>query len=208
MLSTLLGPAKPPVANADDVNSAGGLYRLVLSATGLTAEPVVATDAPMTVAIGERCLVCLCDYEASEQVRQLSCRHVYHRECIDEVSYALLFDLGCIFANDESVADDGSKLMSYVSRSGRGGKGKWSSINNNNTRCTCCRASGCTGLACSNQTNNSWTNETMTTCNERERMHMVCIVVGPLGFFVAITSRSFCVRQGRLLTLEGGWEDA
>jgi hypothetical protein len=208
MLSTLLGPAKPPVANADDVNSAGGLYRLVLSATELTAEPVVATDAPMTVAIGERCLVCLCDYEASEQVRQLSCRHVYHRECIDEVSYALLFDLGCIFANDESVADDGSKLMSYVSRSGRGGKGKWSSINNNNTRCTCCRASGCTGLACSNQTNNSWTNETTTTCNERDRMHRVCMVVGPLGFFGAITSRSFCVRQGRLLTLEGGWEDA
>lgn len=84
MLSTLLGPAKPPVANPEDVDLAGGLYRLVLSDGELTAEPVVATDTPMTFSFGERCLVCLCDYEASEQVRQLSCRHVYHRECIDE----------------------------------------------------------------------------------------------------------------------------
>ena len=87
MLSTLLGPAKPPVANAEDVNSAGGLHRLVLVDSELTAEPVVETDAPISVSIGERCLVCLCDYEASEQVRQLSCQHVYHRECIDEVRY-------------------------------------------------------------------------------------------------------------------------
>lgn len=93
MLSTLLGPAKPPVANPEDVDLAGGLYRLVLSDGELTAEPVVATDTPMTFSFGERCLVCLCDYEASEQVRQLSCRHVYHRECIDEVSHPLHFDV-------------------------------------------------------------------------------------------------------------------
>jgi len=30
-------------------------------------------------------LICLCDYEAAEEVRQLGkCRHLYHRECIDE----------------------------------------------------------------------------------------------------------------------------
>jgi hypothetical protein len=95
MLSTLLGPAKPPVANAEDVNSAGGLYTLVLSDGELSAEPVVETDRPMTVSIGERCLVCLCDYEASEQVRQLSCRHVYHRECIDEVCYPFKLRFSC-----------------------------------------------------------------------------------------------------------------
>jgi hypothetical protein len=91
MLSTLLGPAKPPVANAEDVDSAGGLYRLVFSDNELTAEPIVETEGPMTASIGERCLVCLCDYEASEQIRQLSCRHVYHRECIDEVSHPTQF---------------------------------------------------------------------------------------------------------------------
>ncbi|RMZ80140.1 hypothetical protein DV737_g3049, partial [Chaetothyriales sp. CBS 132003] len=49
MLSTLLGPVKPPVA------------------------------------AGERCLICLCDYAAAEEVRQLGkCHHVFHRECIDE----------------------------------------------------------------------------------------------------------------------------
>ena len=100
MLSTLLGPAKPPVANAEDVNLAGGLFRLVLSNGELIAEPVVETDAPMAVSIGERCLVCLCDYEASEQVRQLSCRHVYHQECIDEVGNVAQF-------NDEALANNG-----------------------------------------------------------------------------------------------------
>ena len=152
MLSTLLGPAKPPVANPEDVNSAGGLYRLVLSGTALIAEPVVETDAPLTVALGERCLVCLCDYEAAEQVRQLSCRHVYHRECIDEVSRGISSGLNYFFANDETVANDGSKFMPYVSRSRCGGKGKCSS-SINITGCPNRGGTICIGLDCSNQNN-------------------------------------------------------
>lgn len=35
---------------------------------------------------GELCLVCLCEYEIDDQVRQLvKCTHIFHRECIDEV---------------------------------------------------------------------------------------------------------------------------
>jgi len=107
LLSTLLGPAKAPVATDDDVQNAGGLYELVV------AEPVegsgTTTMAPASsgrlVAIvaaetkGEndpgrvyleadhRCLVCLCDFEVKETARRLvKCGHLFHKECIDHVS--------------------------------------------------------------------------------------------------------------------------
>ena len=94
MLSTLLGPVKPPVASQDDVTSAGGLYRLRLQDSRLLGVPAAtAADAEVDdgteikINAGERCLICLCDYEVLEEVRQLNkCAHVYHRECIDEVS--------------------------------------------------------------------------------------------------------------------------
>src|SRR6202007_948841 len=40
MLSTLLGPVKPPVATQEDVSAAGGTFRLVVQETGLTGEPL------------------------------------------------------------------------------------------------------------------------------------------------------------------------
>ncbi|KAK5939581.1 hypothetical protein PMZ80_007960 [Knufia obscura] len=85
MLSTLLGPVKPPVATSSDVEAAGGLYRVVLRGSTLVAEAVRDDQGIVTVHLGERCLICLCDYEQEEQVRQIdTCKHVYHRECIDE----------------------------------------------------------------------------------------------------------------------------
>ncbi|RMD40564.1 hypothetical protein DV735_g4552, partial [Chaetothyriales sp. CBS 134920] len=107
MLSTLLGPVKPPVASRDDVASAGGTFRLVLHANGLVAEPVEADTGPViSIKAGERCLICLCDYAAAEEVRQLGkCRHVFHRECIDEAL---------------SVVDDRTKQLPDVPRPGRG----------------------------------------------------------------------------------------
>ena len=84
LLASILGPAKPPVATHEDVASAPGVYRV-----GGTREALVADRAgfdQIQIAPGERCLVCLCDYELSEEVRQLSkCGHLYHRDCIDEV---------------------------------------------------------------------------------------------------------------------------
>jgi hypothetical protein len=32
----------------------------------------------------DKCCVCQCEYEASEQVTQLPCKHLYHAECISE----------------------------------------------------------------------------------------------------------------------------
>lgn len=88
LLSTLLGPAKPPVASAEDVAAASGLYKISILDGNVFA---VAVDGEERVPIpaGERCLVCLCDYEVDEETRRLiKCDHFFHRECIDQVSHA------------------------------------------------------------------------------------------------------------------------
>jgi hypothetical protein len=85
LLSSLLGPAKPPVATQDDITSAGGLYRTVEYGGSLIAESLDSSE-PIAIVENDRCLICLSDYEAAEEVRQLTkCHHMYHRECIDEV---------------------------------------------------------------------------------------------------------------------------
>lgn len=84
LLSSLLGPAKPPVASREDVASAPGVYIIREIAGTLIATTAAGNDG-LQIASGERCLVCLCDYEPGEEVRQLSkCTHVFHRQCIDE----------------------------------------------------------------------------------------------------------------------------
>ncbi|SLM40827.1 Zinc finger, RING/FYVE/PHD-type [Lasallia pustulata] len=84
LLSSLLGPAKPPVASREDVALAPGLYRIVGNPELLLAQALNGPEI-VQIAPGERCLVCLCDYELGEEVRQLTkCSHLFHRECIDE----------------------------------------------------------------------------------------------------------------------------
>lgn len=84
LLSSLLGPAKPPVASREDVASALGVHRVQRSSDNLVAAALEG-DNCIRIAPGERCLVCLCEYEPDEQVRQLNkCAHLFHRECIDE----------------------------------------------------------------------------------------------------------------------------
>lgn len=84
LLSSILGPAKPPVASREEVASAPGIFRIEGSAQQRIATS--NTGDQIIIDADERCLICLCDYELEEEVRQLSnCRHMYHRECIDEV---------------------------------------------------------------------------------------------------------------------------
>ncbi len=94
LLSSLLGPAKPPVASREDVASASGTYCVQRSGENLFA---IATHGLGQIRIvpSERCLVCLEDYEVEEEVRQLTkCSHLFHRECIDQVChYAMLRSL-------------------------------------------------------------------------------------------------------------------
>lgn len=99
LLSSLLGPAKPPVASQTDVNSAGGLFRLVEYAGSLVAEAVEGAGA-IQIQDGERCLICLSDYEVAEEVRELGkCKHVFHKDCIDQVCYLCPFISICLIAN-------------------------------------------------------------------------------------------------------------
>lgn len=94
LLSSLLGPAKPPVASQDDVNSAGGLFRLVEYSGSLVAESVDGAGV-IQISDGERCLICLSDYEVAEEVRELNkCKHVFHRDCIDQVSSYIFYPPG------------------------------------------------------------------------------------------------------------------
>ena len=120
LLSALLGPAKPPVASREDVRGAGGVFRVVVreeeEGAGMEAERgeegEEETGDEETGEMGgkiplmavptegeeegfrireERCLVCLCDFEAGEEVRRLvKCSHLFHRECIDQVSHGSL----------------------------------------------------------------------------------------------------------------------
>jgi hypothetical protein len=111
LLSALLGPAKAPVATAEAVQSAGGIYNIVAAAdifedAAKTAELVAvsttasASNTDSSESEGEfteaqppmiplepsqRCLVCLADFEEKEVARKLAtCHHLFHRECIDQ----------------------------------------------------------------------------------------------------------------------------
>ncbi|KAK9370569.1 hypothetical protein V1509DRAFT_637547 [Lipomyces kononenkoae] len=67
LLSSFIGPAKPPVATQEDIDRSGGI--------------VEASEENL----GERCLVCLSDFEEGEECRKLrQCGHLFHKNCIDE----------------------------------------------------------------------------------------------------------------------------
>ncbi|KAL8731422.1 MAG: hypothetical protein Q9166_003397 [cf. Caloplaca sp. 2 TL-2023] len=85
LLSSLLGPARPPVASREDVASAPGRYQIRQKAGILIAAALHGGVDHISLAPGERCLVCLCDYEVGEEIRRLTkCNHLFHRECIDQ----------------------------------------------------------------------------------------------------------------------------
>lgn len=96
LLSALLGPAKAPVATEEDVENAGGLYNIIIASDGgadalktatLVAVAVEDEEEREVLEPGQRCLVCLCEFEAGESGRKLvRCEHLFHRECIDQVS--------------------------------------------------------------------------------------------------------------------------
>jgi RING-like zinc finger len=91
LLSSLLGPAKPPVASEEDLASAPGLFKLKVgeypgSIIGVAAD----SEEVISISTEERCLVCLQNFEVSEEVRRLvQCEHMFHKECIDQVSKVL-----------------------------------------------------------------------------------------------------------------------
>ena len=89
LLSALLGPAKPPIASESDIEAAPGLYNIVAEPAGLIAVSTQGEER-FTLAVNERCLICLCGFEANEVMRKLlKCDHMFHRECVDQVSFRI-----------------------------------------------------------------------------------------------------------------------
>jgi hypothetical protein len=117
LLSSLLGPAKPPVASEADVASAPGLYTIsVLGSSGsLIARPHDEEGESVPLGAGERCLVCLCDFEAMEEARKLvNCGHMFHRICIEQVGNPLC----CWILLTIAVAHDGAELLPSLPKGG------------------------------------------------------------------------------------------
>ncbi|RAR09454.1 ring finger domain-containing protein [Stemphylium lycopersici] len=84
LLSSILGPAKPPVASEEDVASAPGLLTIRGTPGALTAETVEGEET-IDLVPGARCLVCLCDFEVDDEARKLvKCEHMFHKICIDQ----------------------------------------------------------------------------------------------------------------------------
>lgn len=101
LLSALLGPAKAPVATEEDVESAGGIYTIETLGDDDASKTAILVAAAteeggerIPLDVGQRCLVCLCDFEVKETARRLvKCQHLYHKECIDQVSSRTLYKL-------------------------------------------------------------------------------------------------------------------
>jgi len=67
---------------SDDGNDVGG--------SGITDGPNVETGSEKDNEIlvlentVEKCLICLDEYEAEEQVQILACKHMFHKPCVDQ----------------------------------------------------------------------------------------------------------------------------
>ena len=87
LLSTLIGPAKPPVASEAEIARAPGLFTIQNGEyPGSLVGVAVDSDEIIAIAGDARCLVCLSDFEEAEEVRRLiECQHTFHKDCIDQV---------------------------------------------------------------------------------------------------------------------------
>ncbi|KAF9508324.1 hypothetical protein BS47DRAFT_236245 [Hydnum rufescens UP504] len=77
-LAELLGQVKPPVATKDDIEHSGLPVVKTEKISEYAENGLIATN---TI---ERCLVCLSDYEEQEDIRILSCKHAFHKDCVDK----------------------------------------------------------------------------------------------------------------------------
>lgn len=76
-LAELLGQVKPPTATKEDIDGSG---LQVIKASELKR---YEQEKKITSNCVERCLVCLDDYEDTQDVRLMSCKHAFHKQCVD-----------------------------------------------------------------------------------------------------------------------------
>ncbi|TCD62345.1 hypothetical protein EIP91_007043 [Steccherinum ochraceum] len=77
-LADLLGQVKPPVATREDIEKSG---LEIVKAFEMKEHESFGRIASNCM---DRCLICLDDYEPDNDVRVMSCRHAFHKECVDK----------------------------------------------------------------------------------------------------------------------------
>lgn len=77
-LADLLGQVKPPTVSKDDLEKSG---LEVIKAAQLSEDD---NDGKVSSNCLDRCLICLDDYQPEEDIRIMTCRHAFHKSCVDE----------------------------------------------------------------------------------------------------------------------------
>ena len=78
LVGELMGQVKPPTATAEEVEKSG---LRVFDASEIQS---LVGSGEVLDGSAERCLVCLSDFEQGEECRLLGCRHVFHKDCVDQ----------------------------------------------------------------------------------------------------------------------------
>ncbi|CAL1713443.1 unnamed protein product [Somion occarium] len=76
-LAELLGQVKPPVATKEDIEKSG------LQIIKASAMKRYEGEGKISSNCMDRCLVCLDDFDDEDDVRVMTCKHAFHRECVD-----------------------------------------------------------------------------------------------------------------------------
>lgn len=76
-LTELLGQVKSSTASREDIEKSG---LEIIKASALSA---LEEEGKVTSNCVDRCLICLDDYEEDDNIRLMSCRHGFHKACVD-----------------------------------------------------------------------------------------------------------------------------
>ncbi|KAL4249279.1 hypothetical protein ABKN59_008410 [Abortiporus biennis] len=77
-LAELLGQVKPPVATKEDIDNSG---LQIIKASEMRTYEGAGRLASNCV---DRCLICLDDYDAEDDIRLMTCKHAFHKDCVDK----------------------------------------------------------------------------------------------------------------------------
>ena len=77
-LAEMLGHSKPPTVTKEDIDKSGLETIKPWQLTQYEDEGRVSYNCI------ERCLICLDDYDEEDDIRIMSCRHAFHKDCVDK----------------------------------------------------------------------------------------------------------------------------
>ncbi|TFK22919.1 hypothetical protein FA15DRAFT_705926 [Coprinopsis marcescibilis] len=77
-LAEMLGQGKTPTVTKEDIDKSG--LEIIKSTQLMQYEE----EGRIAYSCVERCLICLDDYEVEDDVRVMTCRHAFHKDCVDK----------------------------------------------------------------------------------------------------------------------------